>query len=139
MYQQSSLYILSACKWWTIRFLAVCHALLLTLGWPEQGMEWLLKMYLEGECSDYRFTYDAYAPAASQLISSLRAASSPEPSSAESANGENNTDADEEGSVNGVPDASRPALQPVRSQVTHDLLLQAFVGQGSAGSLHPLA
>ena len=38
-----------------------------------QGIKWVLKMYLEGECSDYRFTYDAYGPSASQLLAALGA------------------------------------------------------------------
>lgn len=47
----------------------------------RQGMEWLLKMYLEGECSDYRFTYDAYAPSASQLLSYIDSLQAPSSSS----------------------------------------------------------
>ncbi|BDA46842.1 probable 5'-3' exoribonuclease 1 at N-terminal half [Coccomyxa sp. Obi] len=38
-----------------------------------EGLEWFLKMYAEGGCTDYRFTYDAYAPAPSQILSAFAA------------------------------------------------------------------
>lgn len=38
-----------------------------------QGLEWVLSMYAEGECSDYRFTYDAYGPPAKLLMAALAA------------------------------------------------------------------
>ncbi len=38
-----------------------------------QGLEWFVKMYVQGGCTDYRFTYDAYAPAPSQILSALAA------------------------------------------------------------------
>ena len=91
----------------------------LTLGLPVQGMEWLLKMYLEGECSDYRFTYDAYAPAASQLISSLRTAGAPDPSCAESPDEQADGNTPGGGPTDGDPDTPISAPQPVRSQVMH--------------------
>lgn len=36
-----------------------------------QGMEWILRMYSEGSCPDYRWTYDSFAPQASQVLAEL--------------------------------------------------------------------
>ena len=38
-----------------------------------QGLEWVLSMYAEGECGDYRFTYDAHGPPAKLLMAELAA------------------------------------------------------------------
>ena len=36
-----------------------------------QGLDWILHMYSEGSCPDYRWTYDAYGPSAGQLAAEL--------------------------------------------------------------------
>ena len=36
-----------------------------------QGLDWILRMYSEGSCPDYRWTYDAYGPSAVQLAAEL--------------------------------------------------------------------
>ena len=36
-----------------------------------QGLDWILRMYSEGTCPDYRWTYDAYGPSAGQLAAEL--------------------------------------------------------------------
>ena len=36
-----------------------------------QGIEWVLEMYRVGRCPDFRFMYDAQAPAVTELISFL--------------------------------------------------------------------
>jgi hypothetical protein len=53
----------------------------------RQGLKWVLKMYLEGDCSDYRFTYDAHSPSASQLVDALRCANDGPEAAASSAAG----------------------------------------------------
>ena len=39
-----------------------------------QGLDWILRMYSEGACPDYRWTYDAYGPSAGQLAAELSSA-----------------------------------------------------------------
>ncbi|KAG1676125.1 hypothetical protein FOA52_004965 [Chlamydomonas sp. UWO 241] len=36
-----------------------------------QGLVWLVHMYLQGECPDFRFYYDGFAPSAAQLVTLL--------------------------------------------------------------------
>lgn len=96
-----------------------------------QGMEWLLKMYLEGECSDYRFTYDAYAPSAYQLISMFHANGSPEASSAEPADRQADESADGEVPVDEASNAPAPAPTPVNSQVSRNALHLWCTGEPS--------
>ena len=36
-----------------------------------QGLDWILRMYSEGSCPNYRWTYDAYGPSAGQLAAEL--------------------------------------------------------------------
>ncbi len=36
-----------------------------------QGLEWNLRMYSEGSCPDYCWSYDVCAPSAQQLIAEL--------------------------------------------------------------------
>ena len=42
-----------------------------------QGLEWNLRMYTEGSCPDYRWSYDVCAPSAHQLIAELSAKKGP--------------------------------------------------------------
>ena len=42
-----------------------------------QGLDWLLHMYTVGSCPDYRWTYDACSPTASQLVAELDSAARP--------------------------------------------------------------
>ena len=39
-----------------------------------QGLDWLLRMYTVGACPDYRWTYDACSPSATQLVAELDSA-----------------------------------------------------------------
>lgn len=79
-------------------------------GRPMQGLEWFLKMYVEGGCTDYRFTYDAYAPAPSQILSAFAADSLDEAS----------TQAHNLGQDNETSDAPSAAPLPSNNQVNRD-------------------
>ncbi|CAL8471458.1 g11000 [Coccomyxa elongata] len=72
-----------------------------------EGLEWFLKMYVEGGCTDYRFTYDAYAPAPSQILSAFAADSLEEAS----------TQAQNLGQDNETSDAPSAAPLPSNNQV----------------------
>ncbi|CAL5224335.1 g7007 [Coccomyxa viridis] len=39
-----------------------------------EGLDWLLRMYTVGACPDYRWTYDACSPSATQLVAELDSA-----------------------------------------------------------------
>ena len=39
-----------------------------------EGLEWNLRLYTEGSCPDYRWTYDACTPTAPQLVAELDSA-----------------------------------------------------------------
>ena len=38
-----------------------------------QGLAWLVRMYAEGTCSDYRFTYEHHSPTVGLLRAALQA------------------------------------------------------------------
>lgn len=48
-----------------------------------QGIEWILEMYCSGQCTDYRYIYDAQAPTPHEMLQHLKPASGREASSKE--------------------------------------------------------